>query len=248
MARPSTRQELVDYCLRSLGAPVTEINIDEDQIEDRVDEALQFYQEYHSDGIVRTFYKHAITQQDYDNDYITIPEDVIVVLRVLKINTGYAADMFNIKYQMFLNDLYGLRNPEGLVNYEMTKQYLGLIEMTLTGQSQQINFSRHMHTVKIHDDWKKDVKIGQYIIIEGYQTLNPENYTDIYNDMMFKRYLTALLKRQWGQNLLKFENMVLPGGVTINGRPIYDDAQADIEKIESDFELKYSFPPDFYCG
>jgi hypothetical protein len=105
-----------------------------------------------------------------------------------------------------------------------------------------------MHTVKIHDDWKSDVKIGQYIIIEGYQTLNPENYTDIYNDMMFKRYLTALLKRQWGQNLLKFENMILPGGVTINGRPIYDDAQADIEKIESDFELKYSFPPDFYVG
>ncbi len=155
MARPTTRQGLVDYCLRTLGAPVIEINLDEDQIEDRVDEALQYYQEYHSDGIVRSFYKHIVTQADYDNDYISIPEDIIVVLRVLKINTGFAADQFNIKYQMFLNDLYGLRNPEGLVNYEMTKQYLGLIEMTLTGQRQQINFSRHMHTVKIHVDWKE---------------------------------------------------------------------------------------------
>lgn len=248
MARPSTRQQLVDYCLRSLGAPVVEINLDDDQIEDRVDEALQYYQEYHSDGIVRTFHKHVVTQQDYDNDFITIPENIIVVLRVLKINTGIAADMFNIKYQMFLNDLYGLRRPEGLVNYEMTKQYLGMIEMTLTGQSQQINFSRHMHTVKIHDDWKTHVQIGQYIIFEGYQTLNPETHTDIFNDMMFKRYLTALLKRQWGLNLLKFEGISLPGGVTLNGRAIYDDAQADIEKIEIDFELKYSFPPDFYCG
>jgi hypothetical protein len=248
MAKPTSRQELVDYCLRSLGAPVLEINIDEDQIEDRVDEAFQFYQEYHSDAVVRTFVKHQVTQADYDNDYITLPEQLISVLRVLNLSTGDAADMFSVKYQLFLNDLYGLRNPESLVNYEMTKQYMSAIEMVLTGNSQQITFSRHMNRLIIQDNWKEFVPIGQYIIIEGYQTIDPNAYTDVYNDMMLKKYLTALLKRQWGTNLIKFEGMQLPGGITINGRAIYDDALSDIEKIETDFDSKYQMPPDFFCG
>jgi hypothetical protein len=248
MAKPTSRQELVDYCLRSLGAPVLEINIDEDQIEDRVDEAFQFYQEYHSDAVVRTFVKHQVTQADYDNDYITLPEQLISVLRVLNLSTGDAADMFSVKYQLFLNDLYGLRNPESLVNYEMTKQYMSAIEMVLTGNSQQITFSRHMNRLIIQDNWKEFVPIGQYIIIEGYQTIDPNAYTDVYNDMMLKKYLTALLKRQWGTNLIKFEGMQLPGGITINGRAIYEDALSDIEKIETDFDSKYQMPPDFFCG
>ena len=248
MAKPTSRQELADYCLRALGAPVLEINIDEDQIEDRIDEALQFYQEYHSDAVVRTFIKHQVTQADYDNDYITLPDQLISVLRVLNLSTGDAADMFSVKYQLFLNDLYGLRNPESLVNYEMTKQYMNAIELILTGNSQQITFSRHMNRLSIQDDWKEFVQIGQYIIIEGYQTIDPNTYTDVYNDMMLKKYLTALLKRQWGTNLIKFEGMTLPGGVTINGRAIYDDALNDIEKIETDFDSKYQMPPDFYMG
>lgn len=247
-SRPASRQELIEYCLRALGAPVLEINIDDDQVEDRIDEAIQYYQEYHSDGVVRTFYKHIVTASDVTNGYITVPEEIISVLRILRINTGVAADMFNINYQMFLNDIYGLRNPEGMINFEMTRQYLGLIEMTLTGQSQQVNFSRHLNRLNIHDDWTKQVDVGQYIVLEGYQTIDPAQYTDVYNDMMLKRYCTALLKKQWGVNLLKFENVILPGGVTLNGRAIYDDALADIEKIEADFELKFSFPPDFYCG
>jgi hypothetical protein len=248
MAKPTSRQELIDYCLRALGAPVLEINIDEDQIEDRVDEALQFYQEYHSDAVVRTFIKHQVTQTDYDNDYITLPDQLISVLRVLNLATGDAADMFSVKYQLYLNDLYGLRNPESLVNYEMTKQYMNAIELILTGNSQQITFSRHMNRLSIQDNWKEFVQIGQYIIIEGYQTINPNTYTDVYNDMMLKKYLTALLKRQWSTNLIKFEGMTLPGGVTINGRALYEDALADIEKIETDFDSKYQNPPDFYMG
>jgi hypothetical protein len=248
MAKPTSRQELIDYCLRALGAPVLEINIDEDQIEDRVDEALQFYQEYHSDAVVRTFIKHQVTQTDYDNDYITVPDQLISVLRVLNLATGDAADMFSVKYQLFLNDLYGLRNPESLVNYEMTKQYMNAIELILTGNSQQITFSRHMNRLSIQDNWKEFVSLGQYIIIEGYQTINPNTYTDVYNDMMLKKYLTALLKRQWSTNLIKFEGMTLPGGVTINGRALYEDALADIEKIETDFDSKYQSPPDFFCG
>jgi len=248
MARPSSRQELIDYCLRSLGAPVIQINVDDDQLEDRVDEAIQFYQEYHSDAVVRTFVKHQVTQADYDNNYITVPNDLLCVFRVLNINSGDAADMFGVKYQMFLNDLYGLRNPESLVNYEMTKQYLGLIEMTLTGMSQQIVFTRHMDRLVIADDWKKSLKIGQYIIVEGYQTINPQDYPQVYNDMMLKRYLTALLKKQWGSNLIKYEGVTLPGGVTVNSRAIYEDAKADIEKIEEDFMTRFQAPPDFFVG
>jgi hypothetical protein len=248
MAKPASRQELADYCLRALGAPVLEINIDEDQIEDRIDEALQFYQEYHSDAVVRTFIKHQVTEADYTNNYITLPDQLISVLRVLNLATGDAADMFSVKYQLFLNDLYGLRNPESLVNYEMTKQYMNAIELVLTGNSQQITFTRHMNRLSIQDDWKTLVKVGQYIIIEGYQTIDPNTYTDVYNDMLLKKYLTALMKRQWGINLLKFEGMQLPGGVTINGRAIYEDALNDIEKIETDFDSKYQMPPDFFMG
>lgn len=248
MAKPTTRQELADYCLRALGAPVLEINIDEDQIEDRIDEAIQFYQEYHSDAVVRTFLKHQVTQDDYDNNYITLPDELISVLRVLNLSSGDAADMFSVKYQMFLNDLYGLRKPDSLVNYEMTKQYMNSIELILTGSTQQIIFSRHMNRLSIQDDWKNYVQIGQYIIVEGYQTINPNEYTNVYNDMLLKKYLTALLKKQWGTNLLKFEGMTLPGGVTLNGRAIYEDAIADIEKIETDFDTKYQMPADFFIG
>ena len=248
MAKPTSRQELADYCLRALGAPVLEINVDEDQIEDRIDEAIQFYQEYHSDAVVRTFLKHQVTQDDIDNGYFTLPDQLISVLRVLNLSSGDAADMFNVKYQMFLNDLYGLRRPESLVNYEMTKQYMSAIELILTGSTQQIIFTRHMNRLSIQDDWKNYISLGQYIIIEGYQTIDPNQYTDVYNDMLLKKYLTALLKKQWGTNLLKFEGMTLPGGVTMNGRAIYDDALADIEKIKTDFDTKYQMPPDFFMG
>lgn len=248
MAKPSTRQELTDYCLRALGAPVLEINIDEDQIEDRIDEAIQFYQEYHSDAVVRTFYKHVVTAADITNNYITLPEELISVLRVLNINSGDATDMFSVNYQMHLNDFYGLRNPGSLVNYEMTKQYMSAIELILTGSSQQIIFTRHMNRLSIQDNWQDFVTIGQYIIIEGYQTINPNDFTDVYNDMLLKKYVIALFKKQWGTNLLKFDGMTLPGGITMNGRAIYDDALSDIEKIETDFESRYQMPPDFYMG
>jgi hypothetical protein len=248
MARPTTRQGLVDYCLRALGAPVLEINIDDDQIEDRLDEAIQFYQEYHNDGVTRVFYKHVITQDDFNNGYFTLPDSLICVLRVMNINRGDASDMFSVKYQMYLNDLYGLRRPESIISYQMTKEYMGLLEMILTGASQQITFARHMNRLTIDDDWKHTLKPGQYIIVEAYQTIDPNAFGDVYNDMVLKRYTTALLKRQWGTNLLKFEGMQLPGGVTLNGRALFDDANAEIQKIEEDFESRYQFPPDFYCG
>jgi hypothetical protein len=247
-SRPSTRDELAQYCLRALGAPVIEINVDEDQIQDRIDEALQFYQEYHADAIVRTFVKHKITQEDFDTGIIQCSDEILSVVRVFNLASGPSADMFNVKYQMFLNDMYSLRNPGDLINYEITKQYLSLIEMTLTGMSQQIIYARHKNTLTIKNDWKGHLGVGSYIIIECYTTINPNQYPDVYNDMALKRYCIALIKRQWGLNLLKFEGMQLPGGVTLNGRAIYDDAKEEILKMEEEFDSKYGLPTDFFVG
>lgn len=252
MAKPSTRQQLIDYCLRALGHPVVEINIDDDQVEDRIDEAIQFYQEYHSDAVVRTFVKHQITSTDITNKYITLPEALISVFRVFPIagNSIGGSDMFSAKYQMYMNDLSSLRSGIGsLVDYEMTRQYMSLIDMTVNGMSQQINFNRHMNRLTIEVNWAESgLKEGVYIILEGYQTLDPNTYTDVYNDMMLKKHSTALLKRQWGINLIKFEGLQLPGGVTLNGRAIYDDAKEEIQKIEEEYDSKYQMPADFFLG
>lgn len=251
MARPSTREEFIQYCLRKLGHPVVEINIDDDQIEDRVDEAIQFYQEYHSDGVSRTFVKHQITSTDIANNYITLPEEMISVFKVFPITTATVGgnDLFSFKSQVAMSDIRQLGSGGSLIDYEMTKQYLSLIDMTINGMSQQITFSRHMNRLTIELNWAENgLTEGKYVILEGYQTINPDAYGDVYNDMMLKRYATALIKAQWGQNLIKFEGMQLPGGVTINGRAIFDDAQNEITKIEEEFDLKYSFPPDFFVG
>jgi hypothetical protein len=254
MARVTTRAQLIQYCLRLLGEPVTEVNIDDDQIEDRIDDAIQFYQEYHSDAVKRTFLKHQLTQEDIDNEYITLPEAILSVFRVFPINGAGAGgtDMFSVKYQMHLNDTMGLRSGVGggaLLDYEMTKQYMSLIDMTLNGLSQQITFTRHMNRLSIEGNWKEyGLREGMYIVLEGYQVLDPDTYPDVYNDMMLKKHAAALLKKQWGQNLIKFEGMQLPGGVTLNGRTLLDEAKEEITKIEEEYDLKYAFPPDFFVG
>ena len=156
--------------------------------------------------------------------------------------------MFSVDYQIHLNDIFDLHQAEGLVHYEMTKQYLSLIDRQVNGMQQLSTFSRHQNRLYIEADWSSKIGEGEYIIVEGYETLDPDTYTDIYNDMLLKKYLTALIKRQWGLNLIKFEGMQLPGGVTLNGRQIYDDAVQDIEKIEEDMQLTYEMPPDFFVG
>ena len=246
MPKPNSRQTLIDYCLRALGAPVIEINVDEDQLEDRVDEALQFYQEYHSDSIVRNYRKHLVTADDVTNKYVTLPDSMIFVNSVWPINASSTqSGMFSVEYQMHLNDLYNLRHPGVLIDYEMTKQYMSLIDLKINGMSQKSTFSRHQNRIYIEGD---DLQEGIYIIVEGHEVLDPDVYTDIYNDMLLKKYLIALIKRQWGLNLIKFEGMQLPGGVTLNGRQIYDDATQDIEKIEETMQLTYEKPTDFFVG
>lgn len=250
MAIPNSRQSLIDYCLRALGAPVLEINVDEDQIEDRVDEAFQYYKEYHSDAIIQVYRKHQITQEDIDNKYVTIPEQLLFVARVFPVNgvLGSSSGIFSVKYQLHLNDIFDLRHAGGLLNYDMTKQYLEMIDMKLNAAIPPSRFNRHLNRLYVDIAWKEEFIPGDYLVIDAYETINEVQYTDVYNDMFLKKYLTALIKRQWGINLSKFEGMVLPGGVTMNGRQIYDDAVGEINELEQEMQLKYEKPPHFFIG
>ena len=249
MANPATRQQLIDYCLRQLGAPVIEINVDDDQVEDRIDEAIQYYQNFHTDAVVRNFYKHQITQEDFDNEYVTLPEQLIYVLRVLPIGVANSTQgIFSVDYQLHLNDLYDLRRPGNLINYEMTRQYLSLIDMVLNGMDQGIIFSRHESRLYIETDWKMRIPVGSWVIVECYQTLNPQDYTRIYNDQYLKRYATALIKKQWAQNLSKFKGMQLPGGVTIDGTELMTQAKEEIKELEAEIRSTWETPVDFEIG
>lgn len=249
MANPTSRQGLIDYALRKLGYPVIEINVDEDQLEDRVDEALQFYQEYHSDAIYKTYRKHQLTASDISNEYITIPDNIISVQRILPLNDENGTiNMFDARYQIHLNDIFDLRQMTGnLTNYAMIQSYMATLDMVLNGH-EQARFNRHLNRLYIDAEWGTDLREGDHVIIDCYSIIDPETYNDVYNDMFLKRYLTALIKQQWGQNLSKFEGMQLPGGVTINAAQIVSDATQEISQIEEEMQLKYEMPPDFYVG
>ena len=249
MATPTTRQTLIDYCLRSLGEPVLEVNVDDDQLDDRVDEAIQFYQEYHSDAVVRKFYKHAVTSADITNEYITLDESLLFVNRVFSLDqTGAAAGEFSAEYQMHLNGLNSRGSMMDIVSYTMQRDHMALLELKINGMTTPIIHSRHKDRLALMINWSLDVTAGEYIIVEGYETIDPDTFTDVYNDRFLKSYLTALIKKQWGLNLLKFEGVQLPGGVTLNGRQIYDDAVVDIEKLEEEMALRHETPPDFAIG
>jgi len=251
MANPTSRATLIEYCKRRLGDPVIEINVDEDQLEDRVDEALQYYQEYHSDATVRTYLKHQITSTDVTNEYIPISSDIIFVSKLFPISSSFNSsyNFFDIKYQMMLNDIADLQNFAGdLAYYEQMQQYLSMLDMKLNG-TPQVQFSRRQNRLYIFGDFAdEDIKAGEYIIAEVYQIVDPETHTSVYNDMWIKEYTTSLIKQQWGQNLIKFEGMQLPGGVTLNGRQIYDDATNEIAQLRENLRLEQELPPDFFVG
>lgn len=249
MANPTSRQGLIDYCLRRLGAPVIEINVDEDQIEDRIDDALQFYQEYHSDATMRIYLKHQITAADIANRFISLNDNILYVKRIFPfIGDSSSINMFSVKYQMHMNDLYDLSYIGDLLYYEMVQQYMSLLDMKLNGQSEFSRFNRHMNELHLDIDWESDIKEGDYVIVECMRIVDPSTYTDVYNDMFLKQYATALIKQQWGANLIKFEGMQMPGGVTINARQIFEDANLELEKIREQMQLNYEMPPDFYVG
>ena len=247
MALITTREQLKDYCLRRLGAPVIEINLDDDQVEDRLDDAFQFYREYHYDAVEMVYLKHEITSTDIANQYIPVPDSVVGVSRMLPFtNRSDGTNIFSIRYQLLINDLYSLMSTN-LIYYAQVKTELELINQLLTG-IKPVRFNRHMNRLYMDMDWTGDVDVGTFIIVECYRILDPETYRDVYNDMFLKRYATALLKRQWGENLKKFLGMQLPGGVTINADVIYQDALAEIDKIESEMQSRFELPVDMFTG
>ena len=251
MAPPNSRDTLIDYCKRRLGDPVLEINVDEGQIEDRVDEAIQYYQEYHSDATIRTYLKHLVTATDVANEYIPISSDILYVSQLFPTSSsfGSSVNFFDIKYQMMLNDIADLQNFAGdLAYYEQMNQYLSMLDMKLNG-TPQVQFSRHQDRLYIFGDFAdKDIKAGEYLVAEVYTILDPDTHTSIYNDMWLKEYTTALIKQQWGMNLIKFEGIQLPGGVVLNGRQLYDDASTEIENLRQRIREEHEFPADFFVG
>jgi hypothetical protein len=245
MAIPTSRVTLVDYCLRNLGAPVLDINVDDDQVEDRVDEALQKYRDYHMDGQRRVYLPLLVTPTVITNKHFVLTDEVISVTRVLPISNSYAAvNMFSMKYQMYLNDFYALYKAESLQYFVQMQQYLSEVDALLNG-IQPIQYQRHGNKLFIDTNFS-DLQVGQYIMAEAYVSL--EDTPEMYNDSWLKRYTTALIKRQWGTNLSKFDGMQLPGGVTINASKILEEANSEIEALEQSLLDSYSLPPDFCVG
>jgi len=279
MAKPSSRQELIDYCLRRLGAPVLEINVDDDQIDDCVDDALQYFHERHFDGVERMYLKYKITQEDIDRgsakgtngpgivtttststingvqktfnfyesaNYIQVPDSVIGIEKVFKFDTSsISGGMFSIKYQLFLNDLYYFNSVE-LLQYAMVKSYLEDIDFLLT-TDKQIRFNKRQNRMYLDIEWGAQ-KPDSFIVIDCYRILDPNNFTKVYNDSFLKKYLTLLIKKQWGQNLIKFRGVKLPGGVELNGRELYDDAERELDDLRQRMALEYELPPYDFIG
>ena len=281
MAKPSSRQGLIDYCLRRLGAPVLEINVDDDQIDDLVDDALQYFSERHYNGVERMYLKHEFTQDEIDrgkasgtvgvgivttsatstnisgygtttstyyenSNFIQIPDSVVGIEKVFKFDTStISGGMFSIKYQLFLNDLYRFNSVE-LLQYAMTKTYLEDIDFLLT-TDKQIRFNQRQDRMYLDIDWGT-VTAGDFIVIDCHRALDPETFTQVYNDSFMKLYLTALIKRQWGANMMKFSGTRLPGGIELNGRQYYDDAERELADIKSRMSNEYELPPLDFIG
>ena len=285
MAKPASRTQLIDYCLRKLGAPVLEINIDDDQIDDLVDDAIQLFNERHFDGVERMYLKYKLTQEDIDrgkannkpnstntvgivttsatstnisgygtttsnwyenSNFLQVPDSVVGVEKIFKFDTStISGGMFSIKYQLFLNDLYNFNSVE-LLQYAMVKSYLEDIDFLLSPEK-QIRFNKRQDRLYLDIDWGTE-NPDTYLVLDCYRALDPNSFTQVYNDIFLKQYLTALMKRQWGQNLIKFKGVKLPGGIELNGREIYDDAEREIESLRSKMSTEYELPPYDFVG
>lgn len=248
MAAPATRSEFKEYCLRKLGKPVVDINVDDDQVEDRIDEALQFFYDYHFDGVQHTYYKHQVTQTDKDNGYIDIPdpEAIIGVVRVFPIGDPAmrSDDIFNIRYQIALNDLYNLTSVS-MVPYYLAMEHLALIQEILVGK-QPIDFNRHTDRIYIRMGWEK-IAVGEYLLFEVYKRLVPDDFPSVWSDRWLQNYAKALIQEQWGMNLIKFKDVKLLSGTMFNADRILGDAQLERKTLENDIHVSYALPPmDFY--
>ena len=281
MAKPATRQGLIDYCLRKLGAPVLEINVDDDQIDDLVDDAIQFFNERHFDGVERMYLKYKLTQADIDrgqakntdgvgivttsatstniagygtttanwyetSNFIQVPDSVVGVEKIFKFDSSsISGGMFSIKYQLFLNDLYHFNSVE-LLQYAMTKSYLEDIDFLLT-TDKQVRFNKRQDRLYLDIDWGYE-SADNWLVLDCYRALDPNSFTQVYNDVFLKQYLTALIKRQWGQNLSKFKGVKLPGGIEMNGGEILQAAESELDSLRSRMTTEYELPPYDFIG
>lgn len=241
MAVPTTRAEFKQYCLRKLGAPVIEINVDDDQLEDRIDEALRYYWDYHFDGSQMIYYKHQITAQDRINKYIILPDNIIGAVSIFSIAdpSVRADDLFNIRYQIALNDLYTLTSVS-MIPYYMVMEHLALITEMLVGK-QPIRYNRHQNKLYIDMDWNS-LRDGEFILVQAYEVVDPELFYEVWADRWLQNYTTQKFKYQWGTNLTKFTGLQLPGGVQFNGEKILDDAERALDKMEQEMISSYSLP------
>jgi hypothetical protein len=247
MAVPSTREAFKSYCLRRLGEPVIDVNVDDEQVEDRIDEALKYYQDYHFDGTERVLIKHVVTAADVTNGYITLSDSVIGINRILDVGQAVqSSNLFNIRYQIHLNDLFDL-SASSYVPYVTAMRHVESLEELFVGKK-PIRYNRHTNKLHIDMDWDDDVAVDEYIIVDAYQILDGDTYTDLWGDRWLSRYATALIKRQWGSNLTKFEGLQMPGGITFNGAKIYDDAESEIQKLEEEMIVNYSLPVQDMIG
>lgn len=243
----NSRESLKQYCLRALGAPVLEINVDNDQLEDRIDEALEFFRQYHPDGIEKIYMKHQITQQDKDNGYIPMSDLVYGVERVLPITTtgSNSKNLFDLKYQLRLNDLYNLTSSS-MIYYQTVMNHVAMLDHMLNGHT-IYRFNRYQNKLFLDINWQSDVVVGEYIIVECYRAMDPDLYSRVWGDSWLKHYTTALFKKTWATNIKKFDGLQLPGGVTLDGKGLYQEAIDEIKELEDSLMSK-SAPLDFFMG
>lgn len=263
----NSREELIDYCLRKLGKPVIQINVDHKQCEDRIDEALLFFAERHFDGVEKGYFKYKLTQTDIDRKYIETDNigpingitgdspdgsNIVSVVKIFQFGNFTSIDMFDIRYQLALTDYFGINrglagSPAlGMATYDSTKRYIKIIQDFFQPEK-AIRFSKVTNRLYL-DGSMDDVSPGNYIIVEAYAALDPEKFTEIYNDRWLQNYCTALIKRQWGANMAKYDGVALPGGITMKGAQIYAEAVQELAQIENEFLRSYELPVDFMMG
>jgi hypothetical protein len=241
MAIPTSREQLKQYCLRRLGSPVIDINVDDEQLEDRIDDALIYFRDFHYDGTEHIYLPIQVTAQMKQDKYVPLEEDIIGVVNVFPLGDAFSTNnLFNVRYQFFLNDLFNITSSS-ITPYVMAMRHIETLQEVFNGKK-PLRFNRHQNKVYIDMDWKQVVADNEYIILECYKTVDPEVYTDVWGDKWLLRYTTALFKRQWGENLKKFQGIQLPGGLTFNGQQIFDEAQQEIVKLEDEMINTNSLP------
>ena len=268
MAVPSTKATLKEYCLRALGKPVIDINVDNEQVDDRIDEAVQYFCQYHTDGVERMYLKYEVTAADVTrmtadssesvtsdsvttawkqgNNFLVVPSTVISVVNIFPLSDRSNLNMFDVRYQLRLNDLYDFSSTS-IVHYQMTMQHLDFLDHVLVGEK-PIRFNHLSNRLYIDQDWTNDITAGEFLVMEVYRRLDPATYTDMFDDIMLKRYTTSLIKRQWGQNLSKFNGTAMLGGVTLNGPELFSTAIAEQQKLEEEIRLNYEEPAHMQQG